>query len=134
MHNLPLQYDIGATPIPFMTTKRFMATMALGAPAAPRVPNWLQAKLDALQAISFDVTAACSGFVFALDTAIHYLWAGVGKTTLVVASQIMTRVQGWTDRASCILWDDGAGAVVLKAEEGLPQVLENYVDTDGANG
>jgi 3-oxoacyl-[acyl-carrier-protein] synthase-3 len=96
--------------------------------------NWLQAKLDAPQAISFDVTAACSGFVFVLDTAIKYMQAGAGKTMLVVASEVMTRVQDWTDRANCILWGDGAGAVVLKAEAGAPQIIDIYVGTDGANG
>jgi 3-oxoacyl-[acyl-carrier-protein] synthase-3 len=96
--------------------------------------NWLQAKLDAPQAVSFDVTAACSGFVFVLDTAIKYMQAGAGKTMLVVASEVMTRVQDWTDRANCILWGDGAGAVVLKAEPGAPQIIDIYVGTDGANG
>ncbi len=100
----------------------------------PSGANWLQAKLDAPQAISFDVTAACSGFVFVLDTAMKYLRAGAGKTILVVASEVMTRVQDWTDRANCILWGDGAGAAVLKAEEGAPRLLDIYVGTDGANG
>lgn len=100
----------------------------------PSGANWLQAKLDAPQAVSFDVTAACSGFVFVLDVACRYMQAGAGKTMLVVASEVMTRVQDWTDRANCILWGDGAGAVILKAEEGRPQVLETYIATDGANG
>jgi len=100
----------------------------------PSGANWLQAKLDAPQAVSFDVTAACSGFVFVLDVAMRYMQAGAGKTMLVVASEVMSRVQDWTDRANCILWGDGAGAVVLKAEEGAPRIIENYVGTDGANG
>ncbi len=100
----------------------------------PSGANWLQAKLDAPQAVSFDVTAACSGFVFALDTAVKYLQAGAAKTILVTASEIMTRVQDWTDRANCILWGDGAGAVILKAEEGTPQLIDIYVGTDGVNG
>lgn len=100
----------------------------------PSGANWLQAKLDAPQAVSFDVTAACSGFVFALDTAVKYLQAGAAKTILVTAAEIMTRVQDWTDRANCILWGDGAGAVILKAEEGTPQLIDIYVGTDGVNG
>jgi 3-oxoacyl-[acyl-carrier-protein] synthase-3 len=60
--------------------------------------------------------------------------AGAGKTMLVVASEVMTRVQDWTDRANCILWGDGSGAVVLKAEQGAPQIIENFIGTDGANG
>lgn len=100
----------------------------------PSGANWLQAKLDAPQAISFDVTAACSGFCFVLDVAMRYMQAKAGQTMLVVASEVMTRVQDWTDRANCILWGDGAGAVVLKAEEGSPQIIETYIGTDGANG
>ncbi len=100
----------------------------------PSAANWLQAKLDAPQAISFDVTAACSGFVFAMDVAMRYLACGTGKTILVAASEVMSRVQDWTDRTNCILWGDGAGAAVLKAEEGAPRFLATYLGTDGSGG
>lgn len=100
----------------------------------PSAANWLQAKMDAPQAISFDVTAACSGFVFALDVATRYIQCGMAKTVLVAASEVMSRVQDWTDRSNCILWGDGAGAAVLTAAEGAPQVIDTYLGTDGANG
>ena len=100
----------------------------------PSGANCLQAKLDCPQAITFDVTAACSGFVFALDVASTYLQAGKAKNILVVASEIMSRVQDWTDRSNCVLWGDGAGAVILKAEEGNPQLLDTFVATDGSQG
>ena len=100
----------------------------------PSAANWLQAKLDAPQAISFDVTAACSGFVFALDVATRYIQCGMAKTVLVAASEVMSRVQDWTDRSNCILWGDGAGAAVLTAAEGAPQIIGTYLGTDGANG
>ncbi|MCF8042581.1 MAG: ketoacyl-ACP synthase III [Desulfarculaceae bacterium] len=100
----------------------------------PSAANWLQAKLDAPQAISFDVTAACSGFVFALDVATRYIQCGMAKTVLVAASEVMSRVQDWTDRSNCILWGDGAGAAVLTAGEGAPQIIDTYLGTDGANG
>ena len=76
----------------------------------PAASNWLQAKLGADQAVTFDVTAACSGFVFALNVAEQYLKAGTFQTILVVASEIMTRTLNWKDRISAILWGDGAGA------------------------
>ncbi|MCB2192254.1 MAG: ketoacyl-ACP synthase III [Deltaproteobacteria bacterium] len=100
----------------------------------PSAANWLQAKMDAPQAISFDVTAACSGFVFALDVASRYIQCGMAKTILVTASEVMSRVQDWTDRTNCILWGDGAGAAVLTAEEGTPKIIDTYLGTDGANG
>ena len=100
----------------------------------PSAANWLQAKMDAPQAISFDVTAACSGFVFGLDVASRYIQCGQAKTVLVAASEVMSRVQDWTDRSNCILWGDGAGAAVLTAGDELPQLVDTYLGTDGANG
>jgi len=102
----------------------------------PSAANWLQAKLGADRAVAFDITAACSGFVFALNVAEQYLKAGTFQTILVVASEIMTRTLNWKDRASAILWGDGAGAVVLTANQGGPghQILSTHIHTDGANG
>ena len=100
----------------------------------PAAANWLQAKLDAPQAITFDVTAACSGFIFGLNVAEQYLKAGTCRHILVVASEVMTRTLNWKDRSTCILWGDGAGgAIVTMADEG-PEILSTHVHTDGANG
>lgn len=99
----------------------------------PSAANWLQAQLDAPQAISFDVTAACSGFVFGMDVASRYLATGA-KNVLVVASEVMSRVQDWTDRSNCILWGDGAGAAVLQPAEGKPRIVDMFVGTDGSGG
>ena len=100
----------------------------------PSAANWLQAKMDATQAVSFDVTAACSGFIFGLDVATRYIQCGMAKTVLVAASEVMSRVQDWTDRSNCILWGDGAGAAVLTAGQGKPHLVDTYLGTDGANG
>ena len=96
--------------------------------------NWLQAKLGCPQAITFDVAAACSGYVFAMDVAASYLQSGKAKNVLVVASEIMSRVQDWTDRANCVLWGDGAGAMILKPGEGIPSLLDTFIGTDGSQG
>ena len=100
----------------------------------PAAANWLQAKLDAPHALTFDVTAACSGFIFALNVAEQYLKTGFCKNILVVASEIMSRTLDWKDRSSCILWGDGAGAAVLTTEGNSHQMLSTHVHTDGANG
>jgi 3-oxoacyl-[acyl-carrier-protein] synthase III len=100
----------------------------------PSAANWLQAKLDAPQAVTFDVTAACSGFIFALNVAEQYLKTGAAKCILVVASEIMSRTLDWTDRTSCILWGDGAGAAVLKMGNEGPAILSTHLHTDGVNG
>ena len=114
--------------------------------ACPSGANWLEAKLGAKRAVSFDVTAACSGFIFGLSVAEQYLKAGTYQTALVASVEIMSRTLDWTDRESCILWGDGAGAVVLRAyhssqnhplqENGreIGEVLSVHIHTDGANG
>ena len=100
----------------------------------PAGSNWLEAKLGCTRALSFDVTAACSGFIFALHVADRMIKSGSNKTALVVAGEIMTRVVNWKERESCILWGDGAGAAVVTETSGGAQVLSTHVHTDGANG
>ena len=100
----------------------------------PAAANWLQAKLDAPQAFTFDITAACSGFIFGINVATQYLNTGYCKTVLVVASELMTRTVNWKDRNSCILWGDGAGAAVLNKSERGHEILSTHVHTDGMNG
>ena len=89
----------------------------------PAGANWLEGKLGAHRAVSFDITAACSGFVFAMDVGIKYINCGAAKNALVVGSEIMTRVQDWTDRANCILWGDGAGVAIITKGRGGHQIL-----------
>lgn len=105
--------------------------------ACPSGANWLEAKLGAERAVSFDVTAACSGFIFGLSVAEQYLKAGTYRTALVASVEIMSRTLDWTDRESCILWGDGAGAVVLRGvEDGqeISEILSVHIHTDGVNG
>lgn len=115
--------------------------------SCPSGANWLEAKLGAERAVSFDVTAACCGFIFGLSVAEAYLKAGIFKTALVASVEIMSRTLDWTDRESCILWGDGAGAAILQGFE-LPsdqepithlgkevaELLSVHIHTDGANG
>ncbi len=100
----------------------------------PAGANWLEAKLEAVNAVSFDVTAACTGFIFALSVAEQYIKTGIYQNALVVASEVMTRTLDWTDRESCILWGDGAGAVVIKEVKDDKGILSTHLHTDGANG
>ena len=115
--------------------------------ACPAGANWLEAKLGADKAVSFDVTAACSGFIFGLSVAEQYLKLGTFKTALIASVEIMSRTLDWTDRESCILWGDGSGAAVLQAfncsskneplqDNGkeISEMLSVHIHTDGANG
>ncbi|MGB5984200.1 MAG: beta-ketoacyl-ACP synthase III [Desulfobacterales bacterium] len=100
----------------------------------PAAANWLQAKLGASRAATFDVTAACSGFVFALNVAQQYLNSGTARTVLVVAGEIMSRTLNWKNRATCILFGDGAGAMVLERGAGGHQLLASRIHSDGSIG
>jgi 3-oxoacyl-[acyl-carrier-protein] synthase-3 len=98
----------------------------------PSGANWLQARLAAHHAVTFDVTAACSGFIFALSVAEQYLKTGAYNNALVVASEVMSRTVNWEDRESCILWGDGAGAVVLAKGDDAATLLSTHLHSDGA--
>jgi 3-oxoacyl-[acyl-carrier-protein] synthase III len=100
----------------------------------PSAANWLQAKLNATRAVTFDVTAACSGFIFALNVAEQYLRNKTYKNVLVVAAEVMTRTLNWKDRSTCILWGDGAGAALLTTGTEGHELLSTHLHTDGANG
>jgi 3-oxoacyl-[acyl-carrier-protein] synthase-3 len=100
----------------------------------PSAANWLQAKLEARRAVTFDVTAACSGFIFALNVAEQYLKNKTYQNVLVVAAEIMTRTLNWQDRSTCILWGDGAGAALLTSGAKGHELLSTHLHTDGANG
>jgi 3-oxoacyl-[acyl-carrier-protein] synthase III len=75
----------------------------------------VQAQLGAANAVAFDLTAACSGFVFGLVTAAQYIRTGVYKNVLLIGADILSRWVDWKDRRTCVLFGDGAGAVVLQA-------------------
>ncbi|HBL23462.1 MAG TPA: ketoacyl-ACP synthase III [Deltaproteobacteria bacterium] len=100
----------------------------------PAGSNWLEAKLGCTNAVSFDVTAACSGFLFALHVADKFIKSGANKNVLVVAGEIMSRVVNWKERESCILWGDGAGAAVVTESDNGAQILSTHIHTDGAAG
>ncbi|BAZ19552.1 3-oxoacyl-[acyl-carrier-protein] synthase III [Kalymmatonema gypsitolerans NIES-4073] len=77
----------------------------------------IQAQLGATKAVAFDLTAACSGFVFGLVTAAQYIRTGVYQNVLLIGADILSRWVDWQDRGTCVLFGDGAGAVVIQANE-----------------
>jgi 3-oxoacyl-[acyl-carrier-protein] synthase-3 len=90
----------------------------------------LQDKLGIRQGAAFDVQAVCSGFVYALNTADLYIRSGQARTALVVGAEVLTRLLDWSDRSTCVLFGDGAGAVVLQAS-GTPGILGAKLHADG---
>ncbi|QGM21595.1 beta-ketoacyl-ACP synthase III [Spiribacter sp. 2438] len=79
---------------------------------------------------AFDMAAACSGFVYGLDTATRFIATGGARRALVVGAEVFSRILDWTDRSTCVLFGDGAGAVVLEQSE-QPGVLSSHLHADG---
>lgn len=98
----------------------------------PSTASLVQDWLNAGQAGAFDLSAACSGFVYALNMAADSVRAGTIKRALVIGSETMSRVMDWQDRSTCILFGDGAGAVVLEASDVPGGVLSSVLRSDGA--
>jgi len=96
----------------------------------PSTACLLQHRLGANGCAAFDVNAACSGFIYALSIADKFIRTGTVKTALVVGSETLSRMVDWSDRATCVLFGDGAGAVVLKASEEAG-ILSTHLHADG---
>lgn len=98
----------------------------------PATATTLQAKLGAKNAFAFDIQAVCSGFVFALATADNFIKSGQVKNALVVGADILSRIVDWKDRNTCVLFGDGAGAVLLQAtSEENSGIISSDLHSDG---
>ncbi len=98
----------------------------------PNTACFVQKRIGAKHATCFDLEAACSGFLFAVDTARQYLLAGTIKTALVIGAEKLSSVTDWQDRGTCVLFGDGAGAVVLRAVDGERGILATVTGSDGS--
>ncbi|WP_119717805.1 beta-ketoacyl-ACP synthase III [Cognatilysobacter tabacisoli] len=96
----------------------------------PSTACLLQHRLGANGCPAFDVNAACTGFVYALTVADKFIRSGAAKTVLVVGAETLTRMLDWSDRGTCVLFGDGAGAVVLKADAETG-ILSTHLHADG---
>ena len=99
----------------------------------PSTACQLQARLEAKMGAAFDIQAVCAGFVYAVNVADAMIRSGVYRNALVVGVDVMSRLIDWNDRTTCVLFGDGAGAVVLKASE-TPGVLAAKMASNGALG
>lgn len=103
----------------------------------PASSTQVQRRLGISKGFAFDVQAVCSGFVYAMTTADLYLKAGMARRALVIGAETFSRIVDWSDRTTCVLFGDGAGAVVLEREEGEasdPGVLIARLRADGSHG
>lgn len=97
----------------------------------PASATKVQAALGISDCIAFDVAAVCSGFLYALTVADNMIRGGAAKTALVIGAETFSRILDWEDRATCVLFGDGAGAVVLQAETGDAGILASKLHADG---
>ncbi|HIJ61044.1 MAG TPA: ketoacyl-ACP synthase III [Nitrospirae bacterium] len=97
----------------------------------PATACLVQKKLNAKNAAAFDVNAACSGFIYALSIADSFIRSGVHKKILVIGTEILSRFTDWKDRSTCVLFGDGAGAVLLEGHKGKSGILSTHLYSDG---
>jgi 3-oxoacyl-[acyl-carrier-protein] synthase-3 len=97
----------------------------------PSTACLLQAKLGVRNCPAFDVQAVCSGFVYGLSTADSFMRTGQYRNALVVGAEIYSRILDWSDRSTCVLFGDGAGAVVLRRDS-TPGILSSHLHADGS--
>ena len=92
----------------------------------------VQAKIGAVNAVAFDVSAACAGFIFAMNIVQGFFKSGIYQTALIIGAETLSKMTDWSDRSTCVLFGDGAGAAVLRnAESGLIDML---MESDGTKG
>ena len=96
----------------------------------PSTACQIQKRLGVRDCPAYDLQAVCSGFVYALDAARRYLATGGGETALVIGAEVLSRIVDWSDRGTCVLFGDGAGAVVLRRAE-APGILSTHLHADG---
>lgn len=116
--------ELGLIIVATCTPQQFFPNAASSLQRALRLSNSCPA---------FDINVACSGFIYALSIADNYIRSGAVKYALVVGADSLTRLVDWTDRSTCILFSDGAGAVILKADN-QPGVYSTHLHTDGSYG
>ena len=97
----------------------------------PATATKVQANLGMVRGAAFDLQAVCSGFVYALAVADNFIKAGQAQSALVIGAETFSRILDWEDRGTCVLFGDGAGAVLLQAGEGDRGVLSTHLYSDG---
>ncbi|WP_043341469.1 beta-ketoacyl-ACP synthase III [Belnapia moabensis] len=103
--------------------------------AFPATAVRIQQHLGITRGFAFDIAAACTGFVYAMGMADALLKTGQARCVLVIGAEVFSRILDWTDRNTCVLFGDGAGAVVLTAEEGTDRgILSTHLHSDGRHG
>ena len=106
----------------------FVATLS-GDYATPSTACQVQKGIGAVNAVCMDINAACSGFVFGLNTAVAYARAGMGKKMMIIGVETLSKILDWSDRSTCVLFGDGAGAAVVEYDDSIEHSF--YLNSSG---
>jgi 3-oxoacyl-[acyl-carrier-protein] synthase-3 len=98
----------------------------------PSTACFVQTKIGAKNAVCFDVSAACSGFLFALETARQFIASGARRTILVIGAEKLSTIVDWSDRNTCVLFGDGAGAAILRHKPDARGMIHTHMGSDGS--
>ncbi len=98
----------------------------------PSTSCFVQEKIGALKAGAFDILAACAGFIYALSIAKNFVISGTRETVLVVGAECLSKVTDYTDRSTCVLFGDGAGAAVVQKSRGEREIITTLLGADGS--
>ncbi len=97
----------------------------------PATACYVQKNIGAKNAAAFDISAACSGFLYALTVADSFVRSGLYKNILVIGAETLSKITDWTDRSTCVLFGDGAGAAVVQPSDGTRGIVRTYISSDG---
>jgi len=111
---------------------RIIVATITGDVGFPSTACFVQQKLSAKNAAALDISAACSGFIYALEIADSLIAGGVSETVLVIGAEILTRITDYEDRGTCVLFGDGAGAAILRPSDGKKGILGTFTKSDGS--
>jgi len=97
----------------------------------PSTACYVQRNLGATNAAAFDISAACSGFLYGLTVGDSFIRGGMYKNILVIGSETLSKITDWTDRSTCVLFGDGAGAAILQPSDGKSGIMKTHISSDG---
>lgn len=109
-----------------------VATSTADHPSFPATACIVQEKLKASKAAAFDISAACTGFVYGMEIARAFISAGTAKTVLLIGTEVLSRFLNWQDRNTCVLFGDGAGAVILGETDEPSNILGSILGAEGS--
>jgi len=97
----------------------------------PSAACFVQEKIGAVNAAAFDISAACTGFIYGLALADSLITTGKYRTVLVIGAELLSRITDWEDRGTCVLFGDGAGAAIVQPSDGTRGIINTYIKSDG---